>query len=135
MKNEASRLKIEKNVLLIDRYLPLNSLLRYIQASDLCITPYTDSRQTSSGVLSYSLGLEKPVISTPFQYAKELLGEGRGIVLPDFNNPISISKAIRDLLDNPEKIKSIKEKIIPIKEEMLWENVAKKYIKIEKSLI
>ena len=135
LKNEVSRLNLENHVLFIDRYLPLNNLLRYIQASDLCITPYTDPRQTSSGVLSYSLGLEKPVISTPFIYAKELLGNGRGIVLPDFNNPDSMSKAILDLLDNPEKIKSIKEKVAPLKEEMLWENVARKYIEIEKSLI
>ena len=135
LKKEVSRLNLENNVLFVDRYLPLTSLLRHIQASDLCITPYTDPRQTSSGVLSYSLGLEKPVISTPFIYAKELLGNGRGIVLPDFNNPDSMSKAILDLLDNPEKIKSIKEKVAPLKEEMLWENVAKKYIEIEKSLI
>ena len=135
LKSEVSRLKLEKNVLFIDRYLPLNSLLRYIQASDLCITPYTDPRQTSSGVLSYSVGLGKPVISTPFSYAKELLSDGRGIVLPDFNNSDSMSKAILDLLNNPEKIQSIKEKVAPLKEEMLWENVAKKYIKIEKSLI
>ncbi len=135
LKSETSRLKLEKNVLFVDRYLPLNSLLRYIQASDLCITPYTDPRQTSSGVLSYSVGLGKPVISTPFSYAKELLGDGRGVILSDFNNPDSMSKAILGLLDNPEKIKSIKEKVAPLKEEMLWENVAKKYIKIEKSLI
>jgi len=55
--------------------------------------------------------------------------------LPDFNNPDSMSKAILNLLNNPEKIQSIKEKIAPLKEDMLWENVAKKYIKIEKSLI
>lgn len=135
LKSEVSKLGLEKNVLFVDRYLPLNSLLRYIQASDLCITPYTDPRQTSSGVLSYSIGLEKPVISTPFKYAKELLSKGRGIILPDFNNPDSMSKSILCLLDNPEEIKNIKEKIGPLKEEMLWENVAKKYIKIEKSLI
>jgi len=135
LKSEVSKLKLEKNVLFVDRYLPLNSLLRYIQASDLCITPYTDSRQTSSGVLSYSIGLGKPVISTPFNYAKELLSDGKGVILSDFNNPDSMSKAILNLLDNPEKIQNIKEKIAPLKEDMLWENVAKKYIKIEKSLI
>ena len=135
LKSEVSKLKLEKNVLFVDRYLPLNSLLRYIQASYLCITPYTDSRQTSSGVLSYSIGLGKPVISTPFNYAKELLSDGKGVILSDFNNPDSMSKAILNLLDNPEKIQNIKEKIAPLKEDMLWENVAKKYIKIEKSLI
>ena len=77
----------------------------------------------------------KPVISTPFNYAKELLSDGKGVILSDFNNPDSMSKAILNLLDNPEKIQNIKEKIAPLKEDMLWENVAKKYIKIEKSLI
>jgi glycosyltransferase involved in cell wall biosynthesis len=135
LKNEVSRLNLEDNVLFVNRFLPLTSLLRYIQASDACITPYADPRQISSGVLSYNLGLEKPTISTPFNYAKEILDEGRGIILPDFNNPDSISKAIFELLDNPEKIVDIKKNIKPFKEQMLWENVAKKYIEVEKSVI
>lgn len=135
LKKEVARLGLEDHVMFVNRYLPLASLLRFIQASDVCITPYTDPRQISSGVLSYNVGLEKPVISTPFLYAKEILAEGRGVVLPDFDNPESISKAIIDLIEHPEKIKIIKENIRPFKGQMNWMNVAKRYVDIEKQVI
>ena len=57
------------------------------------------------------------------------------LILPDFNNPESISAAIDDLLSNPEKIDSIKKEIKPFKEQMRWQNVARKYIDIERKLI
>jgi len=135
LEKEVRKLKLEDNVLFVNQYLTLNSLLRHIQASDVGITPYTDSRQVSSGVLSYNLGLEKPVISTPFLYAQEILADGRGIILPDYNNPESISDALMDLLNNREKIQKIIKKIKPFKEQMRWPNVAKKYIEVEKRLI
>jgi len=135
LQEEVKNLNLENNVLFINKWLPLTSLLRYIQASDMAITPYTDPKQISSGILSYNLGLLKPVISTPFAYAKEILAEGRGIVLPDFNNPESISNVLMYVLNNREIIKKMQEKIIPFREQMRWPNVAKKYIGVEKKLI
>lgn len=132
---EAKDLGVEKNVVFVNNYLSLNSLLRHIKASDVCITPYTFPGQISSGVLSYCVGLDKPVISTPFLYAKEILSEGRGIVLSKFNDPESISSAMNYLLDKPQKIVEIKRKIEPLKNEMLWSNVARKYIEVEKKLM
>ena len=126
---------VEGNVHFRNNYLPLNSLLRFINASDVGITPYTFHGQNSSGVLSYYVGLEKPVISTPFLYAKEILGKGRGVILPDYNNPESFAKAIKDLRTHPEKIVAIKSKIKPFKEQMRWPNVARVYVEAEKQLM
>jgi len=135
LQEEVRSLGLENNVRFVDRFLPLESLLRYIQASDICITPYTDPRQTSSGVLSYSVGLGKPVISTPFKYAKELLANNKGILLPDFHNPNSISSALLDILDHPQKRECIQKNIQGMGEDMSWDSVAKKYLFVEKSLL
>ncbi len=135
LQKEVQDLHLENNVIFINQWLPLNILLRHIQASDMAITPYRDPKQVSSGILSYNLGLSKPVISTPFAYAKEILADGRGIVLPDFNNPESISEALLEVLDNRELVTQMKERIKPLKEEMMWSNVAKKYIGVEKKLM
>jgi len=132
---ESKDLGIEDNVRFVNNYLPLNSLLRHIQASDICITPYTFPGQISSGVLSYCIGLDKPVISTPFLYAQEILGQGRGILLPDFNNPKSISESLLSIIENQTEIKKIKKNLQPLKNKMLWPNVARQYIEIEKDLI
>jgi len=132
---EAENLGVRDNVHFVNNYLPLNSLLRHIQASDVGITPYTFPGQISSGVLSYYVGLDKPVVATPFLYAQELLGEGRGVVLPDYNNPESMSSALIDLVGNPGKLEEIRTNIGSIKGKLLWPNVAQAYIDAEKSLI
>lgn len=126
---------LESNVLFVNKTLPLNSLLRYIQASDVCITPYSAPNQISSGVLSYCVGLSKPVISTPFMYAREVLGQGRGIILSDFGNSDSIAKAILGLMEDGERIERIKDNIRPFRGQMRWINVAKAYHRVERELI
>lgn len=135
LKQLTEELGVKDNVRFVNNYLPLNSLLRHIQASDVCITPYTFPGQISSGVLSYCIGLDKPVISTPFLYAQEILGQERGILLPDFNNPESISNSLLHIIENQSEIEKIKKNLQPLKNEMLWSNVAKQYIEIEKKLI
>ena len=109
--------------------------MRHIQASDVCVTPYTAPEQVSSGILSYCVGLDKPVLSTPFLYAQEILGDGRGVILPDFNNPDSMAEGIIRLAKNPGLVESIKTKLKPLKERMLWPNVAGEYINVERMLM
>jgi len=133
--NEIRTSGIEDNVHFVNNFLPLNNLLRYIQASDICVTPYTFPGQISSGVLSYCVGLGKPVVSTPFLYAKELLSENRGVLLPDFNNPDSMSDAICSLIENEKKRKEIQENLKDFKDTLHWSNVAKKYLDVEKKYL
>ena len=53
---------------------------RWLQAADVVVTPYPNLEQTVSGTLSYAMGAGKAVVSTPFAYASELLGGGRGVL-------------------------------------------------------
>ncbi len=133
--SETRRLDLEKNVSFVDNYLPLSSLLRHINASEICITPYTEPGQVSSGVLSYGMGLLKPVLSTPFLYAQEVLADGRGIILPDFENPESIAIALLDALGDTGRLREMERKIEPFVEQMRWPNVAKIYIEEERKLM
>lgn len=135
LEKEVQRQGLQKNVVFVNKELPQNSLLRHIAASDIAVTPYGDPRQVSSGVLSYCVGLGVPVISTPFLYAEEVLGEGRGVVLSDFGNSDSISNAIRSLLENPERIFKMKENMAPIQDSMRWQNVAKVYHRLQEQII
>jgi len=121
------KLKLQNHVRFVNRYLSLEHLLRYIQASDICITPYRDMEQTSSGVLSYSIGLMKPVVSSPFRYAREILGNGRGLIA-EAENPRSFAEQINLLIENPDLVKSIRERLKGYREHMKWDNVAKRYV-------
>ena len=61
-------------------------------AADIYITPYRHEAQVVSGTLAIALGAGKAIISTPYWHAKELLADGRGMIVP-FEDPAAIAEA------------------------------------------
>jgi glycosyltransferase involved in cell wall biosynthesis len=120
------RLNLRNNVRFHNRFLSKDELIKYLQATDVYICPYVKKDQLSSGTVTYALGAGKPIISTPFYYAEELLAEGRGI-LCKFNSPHSITDGIKDLLDNPEKKARIEKLAYEHGQDMTWPRVASRY--------
>ena len=82
----AAELGVADHVRLIDDYVETPQLLEYLQAADVYITPYLNREQITSGTLSYAAALGKPIVSTPYWHAEELLAEGRGRLVP-FGDP------------------------------------------------
>src|SRR5206468_10252397 len=74
------------NVIFHNRFVSQAGLSEFLAAADIYITPYLKPEQITSGTLAYALGAGKAVISTPYAYAKELLADGRGILVP-WNDP------------------------------------------------
>ena len=129
LKKEVERLNLEKNVIFHEKYLTYKEIIRYLLASDIFITPYLVSEQTSSGVVAYALGCGKAIISTKFLYSKEVLANGRGILI-DFKNTDQIFKAVDFLFSNPKERIKIENKAYKFGQEMIWEEVALKYIRL-----
>jgi hypothetical protein len=48
---------------------------------DVYATPYLNEAQMTSGTLAYSFGVGKAVVSTPYWHARELLAQGRGVLV------------------------------------------------------
>ena len=76
----AERLGVSAHVRWIDRFLDQEDLLDLITAADIYITPYLDLKQITSGALSYAVALGKPVISTPYHHAAEIISVENGIL-------------------------------------------------------
>jgi glycosyltransferase involved in cell wall biosynthesis len=131
---EAARRGLQKHVLFIDKYLPLDEHLRLIQMSDICLTPYVEYNKTSSGVLSYCIGLMKPVVSSPFLYAQEVLAEGRGVLAWPTDYRI-FAECINRLINNSDIRNAIKEKLRDYREHMRWVNVAKRYSELLEEIV
>ncbi len=75
-------LDIEDHVIFLDQFVDRATLLEFISMCDVYVTPYLNEAQMTSGTLAYSFGLGKPVVSTPYWHAHELLADGRGILVP-----------------------------------------------------
>ena len=65
----------------IDAFLDQEQLLELIEAADIYVTPYRNLAQITSGTLAYAVALGKPVVSTPYQHAAEIVRPGNGILV------------------------------------------------------
>jgi len=121
-----AQLGIESNVSFVNKYLTKEEIIRYLQLSDIYLTPYLGKDQAVSGTLAYAVGYGRVIVSTPYSYAQEMLSQGRGM-LADFKNSESLASCIEYVLDNPEEKAQMEQKTYEIGKEMMWQHVVQKY--------
>ena len=119
-------LGMEEHVRFVNRYLPSPELIRYLQATDIYVTPYTGPAQITSGTLAYALGCGKAVVSTPYLYATEALAQGRGL-LADFNSPPSLARCILQFLEQPGIRAECERRALAYGRTMQWPTVGRRY--------
>jgi glycosyltransferase involved in cell wall biosynthesis len=123
----ASDLGISKHVIFYDRFVERHELIEFIAAADIYLTPYLEPAQITSGTLSYAFGCGKPVISTPYWHAEELLADGRGVLVP-FRDSAAIADRICELLRNEPKRQAMRRHAYDLGREMIWSHVAHLYM-------
>lgn len=125
----AKDLKISDKVFFINKYFSLQELIYIIQAMDIYVAPYPNPQQVSSGALSYAVGSGRACIATPFAYAKEILADGRGILVP-FKNSGKITETINYLIEEKKEREKIAHCAYLFGRRMTWVKVADSYIDI-----
>jgi glycosyltransferase involved in cell wall biosynthesis len=123
---QVKELGLKNHVAFQNRFLSKMELIRYLQATDIYITPYPGANQISSGTLINALAAGRAVVSTPYLHAKEVLNNGRG-VLCDFKNSASIADGIETLLSNENLKMKTETKAYEYCRSFIWSRVAKKY--------
>lgn len=127
------KLQLEKHVRFHNRFLTKRELIKYLQATDVYLTPYISLNQISSGTLVYALGAGRAVISTPYLHAQDVLAEGRGLFC-EFKDSNSIALCIDKLLDENLR-KTMQRKAYKYSRRFVWSNVAKEYLKLFNRII
>ncbi len=123
-----SELGLEEHVRFTNRFITKRELIKFLQATDIYITPYISPNQISSGTLIYALGAGKAVVSTPYYHAIEVLSNDRGI-LCKFEDSASIAEGINRLLDENFR-NEVQRRAYKYSRRFLWKNVAKKYLNL-----
>ena len=122
-------LGIEDHVVFLDQFVDQATLLDFISMCDVYVTPYLNEAQMTSGTLAYSFGLGKAVVSTPYWHARELLADGRGILVP-FGDAAAIGSEIAALLTDDARRQAMRERAYAISRSMTWERTAERYLAV-----
>jgi glycosyltransferase involved in cell wall biosynthesis len=123
----ARELGIENHVVFLDQFVDQLTLLSFISMCDVYVTPYLNEAQMTSGTLAYSFGLGKAVVSTPYWHARELLTEGRGILVP-FGDALAIGNEIAGLLTDDVRRQAMRKLAYATSRSMTWERTAERYL-------
>ena len=115
----ARELGIEEHVVFFNQFVEQSTLLEFISMCDVYVTPYLNQAQMTSGTLAYSFGLGKAVVSTPYWHAEELLGDGRGILVP-FGDAKAMSAEIAGLLTNDVRRHAMRKRAYAASRSMTW---------------
>jgi glycosyltransferase involved in cell wall biosynthesis len=83
--------------------------------------------QLTSGTLAYSFGMGRPIVSTPYWHAAELLTDGRGVLVP-FADPAATGEAVAALLADPSRRTAISQRTYLEGRAMTWQRTAERYI-------
>lgn len=120
------RLGLQNNVRFVNSYLTQETLLRYLAATDIYITPYPNPGQISSGTLTYALACGCAVVSTPYLYAQEVLADGRGELVP-FRSPQSIASTLNKLLGDDNYREQLRYRAYHYSRHMTWSAVGAQF--------
>lgn len=120
-------LGLQNNVAFVNRFVEQSDLLDYLQAADIYATPYPNPAQITSGTLSYAVSMGKPVISTPYVHATEILDQDHG-VLVDFGDSAAFSREINRLLGDKDARLALAGRAYDRGRTMLWARLAERAI-------
>ena len=123
----AHKLGVKEHVVFHDRFVSVSELAEFLSAADIYITPYLNMEQITSGTLAYALGNGKPVISTPYKYARELLADDRGVLVPP-KDSAALTEALDKLIGDPQELSALSARAAAFGADMTWPAVAKKYV-------
>ncbi|NLO21468.1 MAG: glycosyltransferase [Syntrophomonadaceae bacterium] len=127
-------LKLEEHVIFENRYLTNEELGDYLYLTDIYLSPYPNLDQAVSGTLAFATGTGRAIISTPYEYARELLEGGRGLLAerPDAD---ALAGLLDCLLSNPSLQEELERKTAEMGGSLSWDSVAALYHKISLEIL
>jgi polysaccharide biosynthesis protein PslF len=115
------------------RFLPAAALGELISGADVVLLPYDSPEQVTSGVLIEAVAAGKPVISTCFPHAVELLSSGAGLLVGR-QDPAGIARALHRVLTEPGLSAHMSRCSADLAPDLLWPAVARCYRELSSSL-
>ncbi len=134
LERQVESLGLSENVLFHNRFLDLETLISYLAAADIYLTPYWNKAQIVSGPLAYAMGSGNVLVSTPYWYAEEMLASERGFLFP-FGDDQRLNKILDNLLSDKDLCGKTKKACYEFSRRMIWNHVAGQYMELFNQVI
>jgi glycosyltransferase involved in cell wall biosynthesis len=134
LERQVAQLGVADLVELDDSYLSVDGLAELVERADVVLLPYDSREQVTSGVLIEAVAAGRPVVSTSFPHAVELLGDGTGIVVPQ-RDPEAIAAALRRVLSEPGLATDMAARAARKAPDLHWSSVGVRYQQLADALV
>ena len=124
-----AELGMAQSVRFVDRFVGRVELGNWLEAADVITTPYCDLDQTVSSTLSFAMAAGKPIVSTAYAYATEMLAPDRGRLVPA-GSPEALASEFIELLGDPEIRAAMGLRAYERSRGMVWWEVGSQYRRI-----
>jgi glycosyltransferase involved in cell wall biosynthesis len=114
---------LQKNVRLVNEYVPTPKLMEYLALTDIYLFTSKDPYQAMSGTFLYAMSAGCPIISNSFVLAKEMLDEHTGIMLKG-NDAQELAEQAIQLLEQPRIRKQMGYNAYLKTRDTAWDKVA-----------
>lgn len=126
LETRGRHLGVDGHMIFHNRFVSQAELTEFLSAADIYITPYLNAEQITSGTLAYAVGAGKAVISTPYRYARELLADGRGVLVP-WRDSSAIAREVVALSRDAVRYQTMCARAAAHGRNMTWPAVARQY--------
>jgi glycosyltransferase involved in cell wall biosynthesis len=120
---------LEKNVRLVNEYVPVKKLMEYLALTDIYLFTSLDPNQAVSGTFLYAMSAGCPIISNSFVLAKEMLDDKTGIILTSGSETELAENAI-SLLGNEQLRKDMGQNAWLRTRDTTWKKVSAKHAQL-----
>ena len=127
LETRGRHLGVDGSMIFHNRFVSQAELTEFLSAADIYVTPYLNAEQITSGTLAYAAGAGKAVISTPYIYARELLADGRGVLVP-WRDSGAIAREVVELRRDPSRYTAMCARAAAHGRKMTWPAVARQYV-------
>ncbi len=124
----ARELGVQDNVVFLDQFVdqPTAAGFHIHVRRRLCDAVLERSANDVGATLAYSFGLGKAVVSTPYWHARELLADGRGVLVP-FHDSVAIGTEVSGLLTDEPRRHAMRVRAYSESRSMTWKRIGERY--------